>query len=530
MTEMTGIQALLTAASRCRVAAVYGVPGSPITDAVQTFADSCEFAAVTRWFANEKAAFEWGLGTSFAGRRSLVAVKHVGMNILADPLMTAVIHTVGAGLVILAGDDPEVSGSQNSQDTRFYGSLARTLVYDPAVPQDIYDYLEQAFRMSEKLKIPVIVRLTDAVLKDTRSVRLSESVYEVPEIGCDPSVWQYRMKGRYQRSHFVNDDLLSKAADRLCRVENDVGSGQKIGVIASGKCFDRVKAVIASVRRHHPSLTPASFAVMKLGIVSPLPASLIRQFLERHGTVLVVEESEPFIEDRIRIFGGVLGKRSGHLPFGNVGEEDILLALEHLSDPSVCRSRNIEIYKRAADKPYFCEGCLYPRFYGMLGRLKAKAGVPVSGDIGCSMYGAVAPYSVLDSAVSLGSSIGIGSGISVSEGRKSIAVIGDFGFFHSGLIGLVEAAAKGVPLLVFVMANSAAAMTGGQEADDPEVLISAALAGGSNRQNSLYSFDLGEMTDNGFEETFNNIYALGLNELKKDCLSVILIRWKCLKK
>jgi Indolepyruvate ferredoxin oxidoreductase, alpha and beta subunits len=142
MTLISGIQALLAAASACRVHSIFSVPGFPITDVVNAFLDSDEFSESTKWFSNEKIAFEWGLGASFSGKRAVVAVKHVGMNVLADPLMTAGIHTIGGGLVILAGDDPEVSGSQNSQDSRYYGGLSRSPVFDPATPQEIYDYLE----------------------------------------------------------------------------------------------------------------------------------------------------------------------------------------------------------------------------------------------------------------------------------------------------------------------------------------------------------------------------------------------------
>ena len=575
MTEMTGIQALLAAASRCRIDAVYGVPGSPITAVVQAFLDSDEFSAVSGWFNNEKVAFEWGLGTSFAGKRSIVAVKHVGMNILADPLMTAMIHTIGAGLVILAGDDPEVTGSQNSQDTRYYGGLARTIVYDPATPQDVYDYLEQAFLMSEKLKAPVIVRLTDAVLKDCTPIHFnyigsvpagsvstgsvstgsvsagsvsagsvsagsapfgSAPVGPIPEtqsVGCDLGIWNYRMKGRYQRSHFAGDDLLFEAAAGLCSVENYPAFGsapdpkKAVGLIASGKCFVRIQNVLASIRTTHPSLAQVSFSVMKLGIVSPLPLSRIREFLESHDTIVVVEESESYIEDQIRVFGGVLGKRTGHLPFGNVGESDILSALECLSESFVGRLKDIEIYRRS-DDPYFCDGCLYPQFYEMLKRLKQNTGVSVTGDVGCSMYGIVLPYFVLDSAVALGSSIGIGSGVSRTSGQKSIAVIGDFGFFHSGLLGLAEAVHKDVPLLVYVMYNSAAAMTGGQETYEPEEVIQAVLFGDTGKgRHSLHSVSFDKLNGEGLKETLEKLYTISFEELRREGISVIIVRWMC---
>lgn len=536
MTFISGIQAVLKSAADNSVSAVFGVPGSPATDVMNAFLESPDFPAA-EWFVNEKIAFEWALGTSFSGKRSLVVIKHVGMNVLADPLMTSMIHTIGAGLVILVGDDPEVAGSQNSQDSRYYGSLSRSPVFDPAAPQEIYDYLTEAFSLSEKLKAPVIVRVTAAVLKEESEIEISPKTAdsEIVELKNDKSVWQYRMKGRYQRSHHVNDSILSKAAADFCRIENNGGSlknketGKKIGIIASGCCYSRVQNVLKSVSKNNISLAAADISVFKLGIVSPLPIIQIRKFLEKHKTVLVVEESEPFIEDQIRVFGNVIGKRSGHLPFGSTTEAHILSAIENVNLPAVSISTDIEMFKRQAAGSDFCGDSFYPRFYEMLGRLKEKTNLPISGDIGCSMFGIVPPYSVLDSAVSLGASVGIGSGVSETVCKKSIVVIGDFGFFHSGLLSLIEAAEKGVSVLVYVMQNSAAAMTGGQSTYDPEKLIRAAIDSGKNAElNSVQSFDFNVLSS---ESVLNNDIQLLLEasskEIQKEGISVIIVRWKC---
>lgn len=532
MTFLSGLQAVLKSAADTHVSAVFGVPGSPTTDVVTAFQKSPEFSSATEWFVNEKIAFEWALGTSFSGKRSLVVVKHVGMNVLADPLMTSGIHTIGAGLVLLAGDDPEVSGSQNSQDSRYYGSLSRLPVFDPSTPQEIYDYLTAAFHLSEEIKAPVIVRVTAAVLNEESEISTAPSEFSGTGQKTDKTVWQYRMKGRYQRSHHVNDPVLSKTAADFCRIEN-AGTNRKetVGILTSGYCSSRVQNVLKSVRGNNISLATADISVLKLGVVSPLPVSQIRKFLEKHKTVLVVEESEPFIEDQIRIFGNVIGKRSGHLPFGSTTEAHILSAIESSNLPSVPISTDIEMFKRPADSSYFCDGCLYPPFYKMLGRLKEETKLPVTGDIGCSMYGIVAPFSVLDSAVSLGAGIGIGSGVSRAVGKKTITVIGDFGFFHSGLLSLIEAAEKNVPVLIYVMQNSAAAMTGGQKVYDPENLIRAAIQMGSIPDQSTvqsFAFDV-----SASEEVLNDEMQLLLEasskEIEKAGISVIIVRWKCMQ-
>ncbi|WNY28508.1 hypothetical protein MmiEs2_06970 [Methanimicrococcus stummii] len=528
MTFLSGISAVLKSASDNFVSAVCGVPGSPMTDVVSAFESS---DVETDWFVNEKIAFEWALGYSFSGIRSLVAVKHVGMNVLADPLMTSMIHTIGAGLVILVGDDPEVSGSQNSQDSRYYGSLSRSPVFDPASPQEIYDYLAAAFQLSEEIKAPVIIRVTAAVLNEESEV--IETDFSKPEpsnIAADESLWQYRMRGRHLRSHFENDEILSQAAADFCFVENAGKSNKKrLGIITSGYCFSRVQSVLESVSKNNIGLADFDFSVLKLGVVSPLSISKIRHFLENHETVLVAEESEPFIEDQIRVFGNVIGKRSGHLPFGSVTTAHILSAIENAGVSTLPVSKDLEMFKRPAGKSYFCDGCLYPSFYEMLGRLKAETGVYVSGDIGCSMYGIVPPYSVLDSAVSLGAAIGIGSGAARVQNRKSVAVIGDFGFFHSGLLSLIEAAEKNVPSLIYVMQNSAAAMTGGKFAYDPEKLIRAGLDSGANPLNSVQSFDFVSAVEEDLNSDMQLLLKASFEEIEKAGVSVIIIRWKCRK-
>ncbi|MDR0766957.1 MAG: hypothetical protein LBE57_00700 [Methanosarcinales archaeon] len=566
MTFLSGIQAVIRSAADNRVGAVFGVPGSPVTAVVSAFKESPDFSNKTEWFVSEKIAFEWALGYSFSGKRSLVVVKHVGMNVLADPLMTSMIHTIGAGIVILAGDDPEVTGSQNSQDSRYYGSLSRSPVFDPSAPQEIYDYLTEAFSLSEKMKAPVIVRVTAAVLNEKSEVSSldSGSAFEAPaDLKTDKSVWRYRMTGRYLRSHYVNDAISEQAAASFCRIEekekSDSNSGSKFGIITSGYCYSRVQNVLKSVCEKKISLAPENVSVLKLGVVSPPPVSQIRKFLEKHKTVLVVEESEPFIEDQIRVFGNVIGKRSGHLPFGSTTEAHVLLAIEKADSVSVPISTDIEMFKRPAGGPDFCGDSFYPLFYEMLGKLKEKTNLSVSGDIGCSMHGILEPYSVLDSAVSLGVAIGIGSGVSnnasasnnagnktinnIEYPKKSIAVIGDFGFFHSGLLSLAEAAEKGVSILIYVMCNEKAAMTGGQSVYDPEELARAALKTGMNRNlNSVQTFNFEislkhissekistekKSPEEVLKENIQLLFEASFKEVKKEGISVIIVHWKC---
>ena len=394
--------------------------------------------------------------------------------------------------------------------------------------------------ISETLKLPVILRVTDAVLKDMQTIRttkVEKPSSKLSSFECDKSIWNLRTKGRYQRSHFNNDSVLFDVASYFCDVSTVSFSNENVGemtgtvdtvgtvgIIASGKCFARVGRVLSSLNSNDISFSSA--AVMKLGIVSPLPISDIRIFLEKCEKVLVVEESEPVIEDQIRIFGNVLGKRTGHLPFGNVTDADILSALKNSNAASVFRPFDADVFQRDLASLDFCGDRLYPRFYEMLGAVKAETGAMISGDIGCLMHGIVPPCSVLDSAVSLGAGIGIGSGVSRSSCRKSIVVIGDFGFSHSGLLSLAEAAEKGVSLLVYIMHNSAAAMTGGQKTSDPEELIRAVLLNSKVWLSSFYScsFDVSSFSDD-FDADMEKLRVLSLNEMEKEGITVIVVRW-----
>jgi indolepyruvate ferredoxin oxidoreductase alpha subunit len=326
------------------------------------------------------------------------------------------------------------------------------------------------------------------------------------------------MKGRYQRFHMLNDALLQKKTEECCKIFKNEGLDDLgVGFIASGRCSSRVKNVSESLM--------IGSSLLQLGMPAPLPITAIRSFLKAHSKVFVVEESEPFIEDQIRVFGNVLGKRSGHLPFGNVTEADITYALKNVSSSFV--SMSAEPLKRSLENPlYFCPDCVYVPFYDMMSAFKKEHNVSVTGDIGCSMYGAVMPYDVLDTALSLGAGIGIGSGVSEARHQKSVVVIGDFGFFHSGLLSLIESVNKNVPLLIFVMKNTMAAMTGGQPVLSPENIIQAILSQRRDMKNSYHCISLDAVNATAEME---KIKSLAAAELKKDGVSVIVLSWSCSK-
>ncbi|AGF98120.1 Indolepyruvate oxidoreductase subunit IorA [Methanosarcina mazei Tuc01] len=404
------------------------------------------------WLTNEKVALEVALGASVSGRRALVLVKHVGMNLLSDPLITSVTHTIGAGLIIIAGDDPGVKGSQNEQDSRWYGKIAEVAVFDPSSPETAYRSLRRAYELSEERHIPVIIRVTAGLEKSRGKIKRfpAPSVLH-PEF--DRSIWKLRMVEKHEHFHSKvypmleyeseNTDL-NEIREKVKREDAERTEGEKsFGVISSGFASSLVEEVLVKSGKHK------KISHFVLNLVNPLPLKKIGVFLKDKQKVLVVEESEPFIEEQIRIEGNVYGKKTGHLPYGQVTSKDIDFALEHIEE----------------EKASICEDCPYLPLYNFL----RISGVRVAGDMGCSVRSAPEPLSAVDVSFALGSAISVACGFE----RKGIAVIGDFALAHSGILGLLNAVSEGHEVLVLVLQNEVAAMTGGQKVPDLRKVIEA---------------------------------------------------------
>lgn len=439
--SMNGLDATVAALGDCGVKIVTGVPGFPITELMEALKTRHE------WSVNEKVALELALGSSVCGERSAVIVKHVGMNILADPLISSATHTIGAGVVIIAGDDPGAQKSQNEQDSRFYGLVAEVPVFDPSTPQAAYMCIQEAFFLSEKVSTPVIIRITDRLLKNEGKV-IREKNSGLHK-SLDKKIWHLTMQGKHQRFHRTSYPEMCEYAERtkLNRYEKR----ESIGIISSGFPASLVE-----------SIKPQDFSHLSLAVTNPLPLELINRFIEEHDRVLVVEETEPVIERQLS--KRVLGKLTGHLPYGLVEAADIRKALKNINKDSVERRIIPETLKKRGSHS-LCEDCPYNPLYDAIKELK----VPVAGDIGCSIMTASPPLSLLDAAYSLGSSIATACGFS----RKGIAIIGDFGLAHSGICGLINAVHNEHEVLVVVLQNEVAAMTGGQEVPDLSGLLNS---------------------------------------------------------
>ncbi|WP_445475720.1 thiamine pyrophosphate-dependent enzyme [Methanococcoides methylutens] len=447
--ELTGLEALYFALIDSKVEMVTGVAGFPVTAVMEYFEKNLGSDIPTLWMTNEKVALEAALGASVSGKRALVLTKHVGMNVLSDPLVTAVTHTIGAGVVIVAGDDPGVRASQNEQDSRWYGEVAEVAVFDPSDPDATYSSLVSAFELSESTKTPVIVRITDRLEKATGPVTRSDDVKTEAETKAtfDRSVWKLTMRGKHQHFHINVQPVLVDAAENTS-LTRSIKAG-KIGIISSGYPSSLVDEVLAEKQ-----LEVSHFS---LNVVCPLPVRKLRDFISDHEKVLVVEESEAFIESHISICENVRGKMSGHLPYGRIEKEQIGLAIENIDKDKVTEYTFIETIKERGSRS-LCEDCLFLPVYRMLHDLD----IFIAGDMGCSIRSAPAPLEAVDVGFALGAAISTAMGFD----KKTVAVIGDFGLSHSGIVGLINAVETKRDVLVMVLDNRTAAMTGGQSTPD----------------------------------------------------------------
>lgn len=426
----------------CRVAAAY--PGTPSTEITENLAKYEDIYA--EWSPNEKVALEVGIGASFAGARTIVSMKHVGLNVAADPLFTASYTGVNGGLVVAVADDPGMHSSQNEQDSRFYARSAHVPMLEPADSADCREFTKLAFELSEQYDTPVLLRMTTRVSHSRGLVELG--------VRQDAGLKEYKkdaakrvmMPGMARLRHVEvekREKLLAVSANSLAinKIEmNDT----KIGVVTSGLCYQYVKEALPDA------------SILKLGMVYPLAFDLIRDFSKKVDKLYVIEELEPFIEDAMKANGI---ECTGKELFTLQGEYSVhMIRCALLGDERECQSAP----QLPARPPVMCPGCPHR---GMFYAVK-KLGLTVSGDIGCYTLGALPPTSSMDAVVCMGASIGMAHGMEKARGREfannTVAVIGNSTFIHSGITGLIDVVYNRGASTVLILDNRTTGMTGHQ--------------------------------------------------------------------
>lgn len=429
----------------CKVVSSY--PGTPSTEITEQAAKYDEI--YTEWAPNEKVACEVAIGASFAGQRAFCAMKHVGLNVAADPLYTASYIGVNGGLIVAVADDPGMFSSQNEQDTRRHAIAAKVPVVEPSDSEECRDFVKYAYELSEKFDTPVILRLTTRVAHSRSLVELCDRV--VPEQkpyekNVQKNVMMPAMaKGRHV---FVEKRMKELAQyGESCPFNRVEMADTDIGVITSGISYQYVKEALGE-----------KVSVLKLGLTNPLPDNLILDFAKKVKKLYVVEELDPVIEERCKMLGlEVIGKDIFSM-CGEYSQSIVKEAILGQKTESISLETDIPVRP-----PVLCPGCPHRGLYYALKKLN----VYVSGDIGCYTLGALAPLSQVDTCVCMGASVSSLHGFNKANddktAKKSVAVIGDSTFIHSGVTGLINIAYNKGISTVIILDNSITGMTGHQQ-------------------------------------------------------------------
>lgn len=492
----------------CRLISSY--PGTPSTEITEYGAKYEEIYA--EWAPNEKVALETAFGASVAGARSFCGMKHVGLNVAADPLYTASYTGVNGGLVIAVADDPGMHSSQNEQDSRHHAIAAKVLMLEPSDSAECRDFVKSAFELSEQFDTPVIVRMSTRVAHSQSCVESGERE-DIPLKPYVKKPQKYVMTPAFAkaRHEFVEERTLKlvQYAETSPLNKTEI-NGEKIGVITSGISYQYVKEALED-----------KVSYLKLGIVNPLPVKLIESFIEKHDKVYVVEELDDIIETHCRKLGyDVTGKKlfgfTGELSQSIVAEKILGKKTEFAEFPESVPIR----------PPIMCAGCPHRGLFYSL----AKNKITVSGDIGCYTLGAAAPLNSMDTNICMGASVSALHGMNKIWGdegeKKTVAVIGDSTFIHSGITGLINISYNATNSTVIILDNSITGMTGHQQnpttgynlKGDPSVKVSLeelCKAVGINRVRVVDPYNI--------KETEKAV----LEELEAEEPSVIISRRPC---
>ncbi len=460
---LLGDEAIAQGAIDAGMSGIYAYPGTPsteITEYILQSKDAKEKKIRAGWSTNEKTAVEGALGMSYAGKRAMTCMKHVGLNVAADAFINSSITGVNGGLIVVSADDPSMHSSQNEQDSRFYGNFAMIPILEPSNQQEAYDMVHYGFDLSEKYSIPVMMRITTRLAHSRAGVIRTKS-HEQNEVKLPSNPNQFILLPGNARKQYKT--LLSNQALFEMEAANSgfnqyiEGTDKKMGIIACGISFNYL------MENYADRVVP--YPVLRIGQY-PVPVDQVRRLYNECDSVLVLEEGYPLIEELLRgmLNNGktVRGRLDGSLPRdGELSPNLVAKALGHevakeVSVPSIVANR----------PPALCKGCPHIFSYNALNEAMAEVGKGrVFADIGCYTLGFMEPYHAIDTCVDMGASITMAKGAADAGLLPAIAVIGDSTFTHSGMTGLLDAVVDNSPITVFILDNETTGMTGGQDSN-----------------------------------------------------------------
>lgn len=458
---LLGDEAIAQGALDGGMSGVYAYPGTPsteITEYVQANKYAAENNIHSDWSANEKTAVEAALGMSYAGKRSMTCMKHVGLNVAADAFVNAAITGVNGGMLVVVADDPSMHSSQNEQDSRFYAKFAMIPVMEPTNQQEAYDMAYQGFELSEKLKVPVMLRIT------TRLAHSRSGVARKPQLpqndnSLPSDLRQFVLLPAIARRNYKT--LLANQVNMEAEAENSPfneytdGEDKSMGIIACGIAHNYLMENFPEGTVKHPVLKMSQY---------PMPRKQVSKMLAECDKIMVIEEGAPVLEEMLKGYQEtgtpIMGRLDGSLPRDGELTPNLVAKAIGLSTtteeviPEIVRNR----------PPAMCQGCGHIEAYTALNRaLEAYGEGRVFADIGCYTLGALPPYNAINSCVDMGASITMAKGAADAGLVPSVAVIGDSTFTHSGMTGLIDCVSEKTPVTIIISDNFTTAMTGGQD-------------------------------------------------------------------
>ena len=480
---LLGDEAIAQGAIDAGLSGVYAYPGTPsteITEYIQKLstANSQLPTVFCQWATNEKTAMEGALGMSYMGKRALVCMKHVGMNVCADAFMNAAITGVNGGLVVVAADDPSMHSSQNEQDSRFYAKFAMIPCLEPSNQQEAYDMMHYAFDLSESLRTPILLRVTTRMAHSRAIVETMDTPRQQNPLSAPENTNHFILLPAFARKNYA--ELVEAQADFIQTSEESQynnytkGSQPKKAIITTGIAYNYLREVIGNSQEA---------SVLKI-TQYPLPKTLIDQMVaDGAEEILVMEEGQPVVEELIRGMVPssvtVKGRLTGDLPrMGELTPDSVALALSpHSLIASGAPEKSADFWGALSPNsplpvpeivvgrpPALCQGCGHRDMYAALNQIAAEhEGSKIFGDIGCYTLGALSPFHAIHACVEMGASITMAKGAADAGQYPSFAVIGDSTFTHSGMTGLLDCVNSHANVVVLISDNLTTGMTGGQD-------------------------------------------------------------------
>ncbi|MBR9978508.1 MAG: indolepyruvate ferredoxin oxidoreductase [Bacteroidetes bacterium] len=456
---LLGDEAIAQGALDAGLSGVYAYPGTPsteITEYIQRSKDARERKVHSEWSANEKTAMEAALGMSYAGKRAMTAMKHVGLNVAADGFVNAGITGANGGLLVVVADDPSMHSSQNEQDSRFYGKFALVPVLEPANQQECYTATQYGFDLSEKYGTPVMIRITTRLAHSRAGVELTEVRPENDlRLPADkrqfvllPSIARRNYQSLLGKQAAFEEEAETSAFNRFIDADD-----KSLGIIACGIAYNYLM-------ENYPDGCP--HPILKIGQY-PAPRKMIQRLLDACERVLILEEGAPMLEEQIRglmdVSFNIAGRLDGTVP--RAGELNPSIVATSIGKEITAGEAKAEIVRPRP--PELCKGCPHIDSYNALNEaLRELDPGRVFSDIGCYTLGALEPFNAINSCVDMGASITMAKGAADAGLFPSVAVIGDSTFTHSGMTGLLDAIIEDAPITVMIVDNETTGMTGGQ--------------------------------------------------------------------